>query len=784
MSKQKRLSRKFDKPVALRTPDLGAANEQLDVSEREPRLIVDNIPGLIALLSPNGDIDMVNRQLLEYCGRELEVIKSWATNDTIHPEDVPQFIEIFSRSIVTGSPYQAVHRLKRSDGVYRWFQSRGSPFRDGNGNVARWYVLLTDIDDQKRAEEALRESEYESRQIVDSIPGRVAVLNARGEVERVSQAILDYYGKTPEELDRWSEDDTIHPDDRPALVHAFAQSIATGEPTEFEIRLRRFDGVYRWFDLRGFPLRDRQGQIVRWYYLQTDIDERKQAEEALRESEYESRLIIDSIPGHVAVLSANGFPERVSQPVLDYYGKSLEELRLWTENDTIHPEDRPGVIEAVTRSIDTGDPTEFEIRLRRFDGVYRWFQLRGVPLRDRQGRIIRWYYLQTDIDERKRAEEALRESVYQSRLIVDSINGLITVVSANGEIEFLNRQLLEYLGLPMQVAKNWSTGDHVHPDDLAGIIQKYTGFMTWGDPTEFEVRLRRFDGEYRWFQVLGSTLRDRQGRVVRWYFLHLDIDDRKRAQDALNQARSELAHISRVTSLSALTASIAHEINQPLSGIMTNASTCLRMLNADPPNVDGARETARRTIRDGNRASDVTTRLRAMFSKREFTLESMDLNEATREILTLSVNDLQRNRVVVEPQLAEDLPAVYGDRVQLQQVILSLVRNASEAMGDVHDRPRRLVIRTQGDERGSVRLSVQDTGVGFGGQSLEKIFDSFYTTKSGGMGIGLSVSRSIIERHRGRLWAEPNEGPGATFAFSIPYASRGTLGGAPAVGNS
>jgi signal transduction histidine kinase len=222
-----------------------------------------------------------------------------------------------------------------------------------------------------------------------------------------------------------------------------------------------------------------------------------------------------------------------------------------------------------------------------------------------------------------------------------------------------------------------------------------------------------------------------------------------------------------------LTASIAHEVNQPLSGIITNASTCQRMLNAEPPNIDGARETMRRTIRDGNRASDVIKRLRALFGKKDATTESVDLNEATREVIALSLSELQRGRVILRTELTDDLPPVTGDRVQLQQVILNLLLNASDAMSGINDRPRQLVIRTGRDEGDCVRLSVQDAGVGFDPQDVGRLFEAFYTTKTSGMGIGLSVSRSIIESHHGRLWATPNDGPGATFSFSIPRASRG-----------
>jgi C4-dicarboxylate-specific signal transduction histidine kinase len=221
-------------------------------------------------------------------------------------------------------------------------------------------------------------------------------------------------------------------------------------------------------------------------------------------------------------------------------------------------------------------------------------------------------------------------------------------------------------------------------------------------------------------------------------------------------------------SLGALAASIAHEVNQPLAGIITNASTCVRLLTADPPNVHGALETARRTIRDGSRAADVIARLRALFGGKPVATETVDLNDATREVISLLSSDLQRSRVILRAELDDDPLFVTGDRVQLQQVILNLVRNASDAMSSVDDRPRELLVRTERDERDHVRLTVQDVGTGLDPTGVDRLFDAFYTTKNAGMGIGLSVSRSIVERHSGRLWAASNEGPGATFAFSIP----------------
>ena len=248
--------------------------------------------------------------------------------------------------------------------------------------------------------------------------------------------------------------------------------------------------------------------------------------------------------------------------------------------------------------------------------------------------------------------------------------------------------------------------------------------------------------------------------------------ERRLSEETISRVRSELAHVSRISSLGVFTASIAHEVNQPLTGIITNASTCLQMLAADPPNIEGALETARRTIRDGNRASEVIARLRALFSKKDVTTGSVDLNEATREVIALSLSELQKYRVILRTELAEDLPLITGDRVQLQQVILNLLCNASQAMRTVDDRPRELLVRSERDIDDCVRLTVKDTGVGFDREGADRLFQAFHTTKKDGMGIGLSVSQSIIESHHGRLWAKLNDGPGATFSFSLPLGAR------------
>ena len=307
----------------------------------------------------------------------------------------------------------------------------------------------------------------------------------------------------------------------------------------------------------------------------------------------------------------------------------------------------------------------------------------------------------------------------------------------------------------------------VHPADIPqfnGMVDRARGAHSDFD---YEFRLQMPDRSVKYVHVIAHATRDKTGQLE-YIGAAQDVTQRRTSEEALAKARSELAHVSRVSSLGVMTASIAHEVNQPLSGIITNASTCLRMLAADPPNVEGARETARRTIRDGQRASDVIARLRELFTTRAFATERLDVNEAAREVIALSMSELRRGRVSVRSTFADNLLPVLGDRVQLQQVILNLIMNAIDAMSGVEDRPRELVVRTEPEAGGGVCLSVLDTGVGLEPKTVDRLFDAFYTTKSGGMGIGLSVSRSIVESHRGRLWATPNTGPGATFSFSIP----------------
>jgi PAS domain S-box-containing protein len=909
--------------------------------ENELGPVVDTLPGLVWTALPDGNVDFVNRYWCEYTGLGVDEAYGAGWQATIHPEDLPDLLGHWRSILASGEPSRMEARLRRFDGEYRWFVFLTRPLVGASGQIVKWCGINTDIEDHRRSEEARRAREQHYRSIADSIPALIALMTPAGEVESVNRHVLEYFGATLEELKGWAAGHAVHPDDLPAVITAWKRAVDTGEPFEIEQRLRRADGIYRWFDVRGLPLRDAQDRVARWYVLETDIDDRKRAEAMLTGEKrlldmvaggrsmseileaicrlvestasgcYCSVVLVDpngtrlehgaapslpasfinSIIGRAVSLDtgpcamaaylneqviaadlasemrwaahawcpmamAHGLQACWSTPISTTAGKILGAFAIYYDQPRTPTPQQQVLIEqfkhvasiaierarsdtALKRSearkaaiLDSaldcivtidheGYVTEFNPAAERTFGYHRddvlGRQLADViippSLREKHRRGLTSYlathearmigrrvemtavrsdgtefpcelaisripldgppsftgYLR-DITERKQSEEQLRRSgAYLAEAQKLSMTGSFGW-NVSADEHFWSDEtfrIFEYdvsTKITMQLIL-----DRVHPQDVP-LVRRVIALAADGQDIDYECRLLMPSGSVKYLRIVAHGIRD-QADHLEYIGAVQDITKRRLSEEALGEVRSELTHVARVASLGALTASIAHEVNQPLSGIITNASTCLRMLAADPPNVDGARETARRTIRDGNRASDVITRLRALFSKKDPTNDPVDLNEATHEVVVLLRSELERSRLILCVELDDEIPPVTGDRVQLQQVILNLILNASDAMSSVEDRPRHLVVRTERDENDLVRLSVQDTGVGFKPQDEVRLFDAFYTAKNGGMGIGLSVSRSIIESHHGRLWAALNDGPGATFSFSIPRRS-------------
>ncbi len=1045
---------------------LAQAEEALRARELSFQLIVDSTPVPVAVTTPGGEVEAVNQPTLEYFGKTFEELRGWKASDVVHPDDLQHTIATQLKAHETGTAYNVESRHRRADGAYRWFNVRGFPLRDNEGRILRWFHLLIDIDDRKRAEaqlagekvllemvasgsslkhvltslcrfveytaadckcgiylmdwsgptfrtgaapslpasfndaleglgvtasagpcglaalttsqviaedlesdpqwqeslirpialrhgiraqwstpvcsregsvlatfavfqdqpaspnqfhqdliaqvthiasiaiertlneEALKHSERNLSLTINTIPTLIQVSRADGTILSVNQAVLDYYGVTLQEMQK--EDFRArfyHPDDVERLREERNEALKRPLQFEYEQRALGKDGKYRWFLVRYNPLLDDQGTIERWYATAFDIEDQKRAEDALRSAEQNLNQIINTIPTHIYVLNTEGSVQYVNQAVMDYTGLSLDDVKQEDYRDrVIHPEDFKAVRAERAASLRGGAPFSTEQRVLGNDGQYRWFLVRYKPLLDGQGRIARWYVAAFDIEDRKRAQEGVRRSEaflaeaqrltavgsfswgvatdeinwseqlyriyefdqgtpvtfelirsrvhpedltlyqkmveqarngaddfeWQYRLLMpdQSIKYMHAVAQAtrdpHGRLEYIaavqdvtRRKLIEeemrrseaFLAEGQRLSTTGSFVWHpdsdeivfsdelkrifgfgpdtavtlervvacVHPDDMSLVAEKIAQARAGGGDHDYELRLRMPDGSVKYLHT-NARANQRPDGYLEFVGAMQDITLRRLAEEALGKARSELAHATRIMSLGVLTASIAHEVNQPLSGIITNASTCVRMLDGDPPNVDGARETAKRTIRDGHRAADVIARLRALFTHKDGATELVDLNDATREVIALSRTELERNGVIAKIELDDELPPVMGDRVQLQQVILNLLRNGADAMRDVDDRPRELLFRTEVEEPDRVRLSVQDAGIGLDPQSLNRLFQTFYTTKEEGMGIGLSVSRSIIENHHGRLWTTPNNGPGLTFSFSIPRA--------------
>jgi PAS domain S-box-containing protein len=373
--------------------------------------------------------------------------------------------------------------------------------------------------------------------------------------------------------------------------------------------------------------------------------------------------------------------------------------------------------------------------------------------------------LENVVDELKKSEDRLR-------VLIETIPALAWTSLADGSNDFSNQRLLEYMGISLEQMQGAGWTTPFHPEDLGEHLDKWRSALATGEPFENEARVRRAaDGEYRWFLIRGLPLRDEIGNIVKWYGTMTDIEDRKRAEEALRKANADLAHITRVMTMGELAASIAHEINQPLAAVVTNADACLEWLSSEPPNLEEARVAVECIAQDGTRASEVIRHIRAMFTKANPERTSVHVNELIREIGGLMQAEASRNQVALQTELDADLPATIGDRVQLQQVIVNLVLNGIEAMSAVTDRPRCLVIRSERQDSDQVLIAVRDSGVGIDAKDFRRIFDAFFTTKAQGMGMGLSICQSIIEAHGGRLWASANSDHGATLQFTLPADS-------------
>ena len=737
------------------------------------------IPAYTWYAAPSGGLTFVNKRTADYLGLPkdhplrfgIDIGAQWDAHiPLLHPDDQEKSRKSWSTCLRTGEFAEENFRVRDAQGGYRWFRSRVEPLRASDGTLLQWVGLNVDIEELKRAEDALRESEYKLRQIIETVPGLIWSTAPDGEPIQLNQRTLDYSGMQFEDYLHGGWEALVHPDDFPETASAFYHAIQTGTSYQTVHRLRRADGEFRWYHVRGEPLRDRQGRIIQWYGLSVDIDEAKKAEDRLRRSE--------------AYLAA---AQRLSHTGSAVYNET--EILHWSEEASrifgfdplqgipsreavwqrIHPDDVDRVNENIERGVREKRSFANEFRTILPDGTVKYVEATNDPVFSASGELLEIVATGMDVTERKRVDDALRESERSARSAIDGIAGLVSVLAPNGELETANRQLLEYFGRSLEWIKNWGTNDAVHPEDLPRVLELFKKGIASGSPFQHELRLRRFDGEYRWFDNRGVPIRDDSGRIARWYVLLTDIEDRTRALAQLDQMQSDFAHMNRVSVMGELVASLSHEIAQPIASARIYARAAQNFIDMQPPDLGEVREALAGIVGNAGRAGDIIDRIRDQIRKAPPRKEQFDLNAAIDEVIVLGRSAITKNRVWVQTRLSEGLFPVHGDRVQLQQVVLNLLLNAVEAMGSVEAAPRELLISTKQDHTG-VLVAVHDSGPGIDPEHLDRVFNSFYTTKPSGTGMGLPICRSIVDAHGGRLWAEANEPRGAIFQFTLPTA--------------
>jgi PAS domain S-box-containing protein len=639
-------------------------------------------------------------------------------------------------------------------------------------------ALRVENTERRRADENVRRTEQELRLIVDNIPVLAARYRPDGTMDFRNKSWRDYTGLSQDNLEghRWGA--ALHPDDLALVEREWRSHIATGEPFDLEQRLRRADGEYRWHWVRRVPLHDDSGNVIKWYGVGYDIEDRRSAEEAQRRSEAalsearrELQLTIDSIPVMVSTFDPDGTRSFVNQQWQNYTGHAQREATGKGLNTSVyyHPDDVQRFDNAWHVAQAKGETLSVDVRTRRADGTYRWYTMRRAPLRDERGNIVKWYSVGIDVDDQKAAENALQRSeAYLAEAQKLSLTGSIAWDPISDD-HFWSDETYQIMGFDRSVKPSMDLiMQRVHPDDRAHLQHEVDRATRGAQNHDYESRLLMPDGKIKHLHVRAHRVTYASGKEEIVGAL-MDITESRKAQTALDAAQIALAHASRAATLGEISASIAHEVNQPLAAIVANGQACLRLLRRETPDLNYVRGAIEWIVKDGNRAGEVIRRVRGLLKKADIQKAPLEVNDIVSEVAALLQRELYAQHVTLRLELGSGMPPIVGDRIQLQQVIINLVVNGVDAMQAVTGRSHALLVRSYEDQAHQIVVAVKDSGVGIPAATVDRLFDAFFSTKPSGLGIGLSICRSIIADHGGRLWATNNTGePGATFQFALP----------------
>jgi len=616
-------------------------------------------------------------------------------------------------------------------------------------------------------------------------PNPTWLATRKGRCVYANPALQRLTGLHLDEISQADWSDFLLEDDRTVAMASWQRSLASGTSYRMNVRMRGIDGVPKTVELIAFGHTVSDGTQL-WLFTGFHVDSAPQQlplleaqlratlnVDVLRKSERELRDTIDTIPATVWSALPDGSNIYANKRFLEYTGLSAEQTAGSGWQAAIHPDDLERHTSKWMEAVATGKPHENEARFRRSDGQYRWHLDRGVPLRDEDGNIVKWYGIVTDIEDRKRAEQALQRSeAYLAEAQRLSQTGS-WAWSPEQDIRYWSDECYRVLsfdprdGLP----RFEDFFQRLHPDDQPGFRELIQTAIREKAEWEADYRIVHPDGPVRDIHVLGHPVLSTSGQLVEFVGTVIDVTERKCAEqerEKLRHLEADLAHINRVSTLGEMAASLSHELKQPITATISNAKACMRWLKRDKPELEEAREASERIVEDGRRAADIIDRLRSLYKKAPAKRELAEINEIIGEMVVLLRGEANRYGVSIRTSLAADLPTISADRVQLQQVLMNLMLNGIEAMNEMGGV---LTVKSELDQEGRTLISVSDTGVGLPAEVTDQIFSAFFTTKPQGSGMGLAICRSIIDSHGGRLWATANDGPGATFHFTLPTAA-------------
>jgi PAS domain S-box-containing protein len=692
----------------------------------------------------------------------------------IHPDDVSTTNKIIERAVREKRSFRNKFRVLRPDGTVIHVEAINHPVFSESGEFVEIVATGLDVTERKRAEDAIRESELTLRKIIETVPSMLWSAAPDGQPTRVNQRVLEYGGLSFDDFVSSGWKKFLHPDDYAETAKAFYHAIETGEPYEAVHRLLRTDGQYRWHHARGEPLRDDKQRIIQWYGLSIDIDERKRAEDGLRRSE--AYLAKAERLSHTGGWAMNRKGKRTiiywSAESYRIFGfDPLEGMptreRIWQQ---IHPDDRNWLREQADAALSEKRDYMAAFRIVLSDGTVKYLESNAQHLFTADGELLEVMGTFVDVTDRKRGEDALRESEAKFRDYAETASDWFWETDPDCKFTLLTEN-----AFGSNSANRIGTGCWDHALDLDTEPEKWQFIRATLDAhnlfRDFIYCTADGNGAPMYIKVSGKPVYGDSGEFRGYRGTGTDVTAIVRgelAEASLQTVQAELAHVSRVMTLGQLTASIAHEVNQPIGSARNNARAALNFLDGSPPDLGEVREALGCIVADADRAGGIIDRIRDQIKKVPPRSDRFDINRAIEEVIGLAQSMILENGISVRCRLASGMAPVHGDRIQLQQVVLNLILNAVEAMASLEAEGRELQISTEQSETSGTLVAVRDSGPGIDPEDLEQVFEAFYSTKSG-MGMGLSICRSIIAAHGGQLSATAAEPRGALFQFTLPH---------------